>query len=57
MKFSAISSLGLMLLLAVFMAASVNGKPKTYLIETTDNDDKAVRPRSISDGEQVVLAL
>ena len=56
MKFSAISSLGLMLLLAVFMAASVSGKPKTYLIETTDNDDKAVRP-SISNGEQVVLAL
>merc|ERR1712071_447174 len=36
MKFSAISSL---MVLVVVMAATVSGKPKTYLIDTADNHD------------------
>ena len=42
MKFSGIMFLGIMLVM-IFMAVSVIGKPRTYLVEAVDDTDQSVR--------------
>ena len=42
MKFSVIMFFGILLVM-IFMAATVNGKPRNYLIEAVEDKDQLVR--------------